>query len=204
MFDEKNGSSQFISEVPNKIHHILRLSWIHACCGFVEEQEFGKRSQSSGDFQPSLVTIGKILCQEVALPSEVDELEEAPRFFCRFFFFLFGSRQPAHNAKKPCIQTAMEACENILHGCEVGEEANILIGAGNSKTDDPVRQQANEGMVVKKNLPGFRPVKAGDAIEKGRLASTIGPDDTVDAMFFDLYVQFTYGNQPTEAFGNLF
>jgi hypothetical protein len=94
----------------------------------------------------------------------------------------------------------MEACENILHDCEVGEKANILIGAGNSETDDSVRQQANEGMIVKQNLSGFRPVKAGDAIEKGRLASTIGPDDTVDAMFFDLYVQITHGNQPAEAF----
>ena len=98
----------------------------------------------------------------------------------------------------------MEACEDILHGCEVREEANILIGAGNSETDDPVRQQANKGMVVKENLSGFRPVKAGDAIEKSRLASTIGSDDTVDGMFFDLYVQVTYGNQPTEAFGDLF
>ena len=94
--------------------------------------------------------------------------------------------------------------ENILHGGEVGEEANILIGAGNSETDDSVRQQTNERMMVKENLSSFRPVKASDAIEKGRLASAIGSDDTVNAMFFDLYVQITYGNQPTEAFGNLF
>ena len=98
----------------------------------------------------------------------------------------------------------MKACENILHGCEVGEEANILIGAGHSETDDSVRQQTNEGMMAKENLSSFRPVKAGDAIEKGCLAGAIGPDDTVDAVFFDLYVQITYGNQPTEAFGNLF
>jgi hypothetical protein len=49
-------------------------------------------------------------------------------------------------------------------------------------------------MVIKENLSDFRPVKAGDAIEKGRLASTIGSDDAMDAMRFDLYVQITHGN----------
>jgi hypothetical protein len=98
----------------------------------------------------------------------------------------------------------MEACEDILHGREVGEEANILIGARNSKTDDSVGQKANEGVVVQQNLSSFRPVKAGNAVEKSRLASTIGSDDTVDAMLFDFYVQITYGHQPTEAFGDFF
>jgi hypothetical protein len=88
----------------------------------------------------------------------------------------------------------METHENILHGCEIWEETNILIGARNSQPDDSVGQQSNEGMVIKENLSDFRPVKAGDAIEKGRLASTIGSDDAMDAMRFDLYVQITHGN----------
>jgi len=98
----------------------------------------------------------------------------------------------------------MEAREDILHGREGGKEANILIGARNSKTDDSVGQQANERVVVQQNFSGFRSVKAGNAIEKGRLASAIGPDDTVDAMLLDFYVQITYGNQPAEAFGDFF
>jgi len=98
----------------------------------------------------------------------------------------------------------METHEDILHGREVREEANILIGARNSKTDDSVGQQANEGVMVEQNLPGFRPVKAGNAIEEGRLASSVGPNDTVDAMFFDFYVQITHGNQSAEAFGDFF
>jgi hypothetical protein len=44
MFDEKDRDPQLITEVPDKIHHIPRLSRIHACCGFVEEQEFGTSS----------------------------------------------------------------------------------------------------------------------------------------------------------------
>ena len=81
---------------------------------------------------------------------------------------------------------AVETHKNILDGCEIGEETNILIGARNSKTDDSVGQQTNEKVVVKKDLSSFRTVKTGDAIEEGRLASPIGSDDAVDAMFFYL------------------
>ena len=98
----------------------------------------------------------------------------------------------------------METHENILHGGEVGEEANILIGARNSQTDDSVGQQTNEGVGVKENLSGLWPVKTGEAVEEGRLAGAIGADDAVDAMFFDLYVQIIYGNQPPEALRNFF
>ena len=41
-------------------------------------------------------------------------------------------------------------------------------------------------------------------LEQRRLASTIGPDDTVDVMLFNLYVQIIYGNQSAEAFRNFF
>src|SRR5512137_396170 len=99
---------------------------------------------------------------------------------------------------------SMKAHEDILHSRQVREEANILIRARNSKTNDSVGQQANEGVVVQQNLSGLGPVEAGNAIEKGRLASTIGSDDTVDAVLFDFYVQTPYGNQAAEAFGDFF
>jgi hypothetical protein len=57
-------------------------------------------------------------------------------------------------------------------------------------------------VIVKENLSRFRAIKAGDTVEEGCLASTVGSDDAVDAMFFDDYVQVTNGNQPTEAFRN--
>jgi hypothetical protein len=58
-------------------------------------------------------------------------------------------------------------------------------------------------MVTEENLSNLRPVKAGDTIEEGRLASAIGSDDAVDAMFLDHDIQITHGNQPAEAFRNV-
>jgi hypothetical protein len=57
-------------------------------------------------------------------------------------------------------------------------------------------------VVVKENLSGFRPVETSDTVKKGRLTGTIGPDNTVDAMFFDSYIQIAYRDQPAEAFCN--
>ena len=41
----------------------------------------------------------------------------------------------------------MKTDQNILQGRQVGKEADILIGSGNSKPDDSIRQEANEGGV---------------------------------------------------------
>jgi hypothetical protein len=47
-------------------------------------------------------------------------------------------------------------------------------------------------------------VETSNAIEKGRLTGTVGPDDAVNTLLFDLYVQITHGNQAAEAFGDFF
>ena len=94
----------------------------------------------------------------------------------------------------------MEAHENILYGREVRKETNILIGTSNPETNDLIGKQADERVVVEKNLSDLRPIEAGDAVKEGRLASTVGPDDAVNAVFFDLHVQFIYSDEPTKTF----
>src|SRR4030042_2162818 len=92
----------------------------------------------------------------------------------------------------------METHENILHGREVGKKTGILIGTSNTELNDLVGQQADERVVVEKNLSRLRSIEAGDAVEKGRLSSPVGPNDAVNAVFFDLHIQFIYCDEPAK------
>src|SRR4030042_757741 len=80
----------------------------------------------------------------------------------------------------------METHENILHGREVGKKTGILIGTSNTELNDLVGQQADERVVVEKNLSRLRSIEASDAVEKGRLSSPVGPNDAVNTVFFEL------------------
>src|SRR5512136_817503 len=94
----------------------------------------------------------------------------------------------------------METYQNVLYGREVREETNILIGSSNPQTDNLIGKQANERVVVQEYLSDFRPVEAGHAVKESRLASTVWPDDAVNAVFLDLQVQFIYSNESTKTF----
>jgi hypothetical protein len=98
------------------------------------------------------------------------------------------------------MEMAMEADQDILHGGQIGKEANILIGAGDSKADNLIRQEAHQRMVIEKNFSLFRFVKTRDAIEKSCFAGAIRPDDAMDALLPNINVEITYGHQPAKTF----
>jgi hypothetical protein len=79
----------------------------------------------------------------------------------------------------------VQAYQNVFYGREVREETNILIGSCNSQTDNSVRKQTNQGVVVEEDLSGFRPVKSGHAVKEGCLASSVGSDDAMDTLLPD-------------------
>jgi hypothetical protein len=201
VLDEQDGDSQLIPQVADEIHHLLCLFGIHAGGGFVQEQELGAGGQGPGDFQPPLVSVGKVLGQKIPLPRQVHEAKNSPCFFGRLLFFLPGSRSPHHNPEKSRFQVAVEPDQHVLHHGEFGEEADILIGAGDPQTDDLVWQEAHQGMAVEEDLPLFRLVETGHAVKKSRLPRPVGTDDAVNALLLDLDVQLVHGHQAAEPFG---
>jgi hypothetical protein len=49
-------------------------------------------------------------------------------------------------------------------------------------------------VTVEEYLSGFRPVKSGHAVKEGCLASSVGSDDAMNAVFLDLQIQVIYSN----------
>jgi hypothetical protein len=49
-----------------------------------------------------------------------------------------------------------------------------------------IGKQANERVAVEEYFSDFRPVESGYTVKEGRLASTVWPDDAVNAVFLEL------------------
>ena len=74
------------------------------------------------------------------------------------------------------------ADHDVLNGGHVAEEANVLKGAGDAQTRNPVGGTAVEAVAIKEYIALVNLIEAGDAVEKGRLARAIGTDDADDAL----------------------
>jgi hypothetical protein len=102
------------------------------------------------------------------------------------------------------MEVAMEPDKDILHCCQIGKEANILIGAGDSKTNDSVWKEAHQRMVIEKDFSLFGSIEARDAIKEGCLAGAVRSDDAMDAFLPEVDIEVTYGHQPAKAFRHFF
>src|SRR4030043_1064571 len=98
------------------------------------------------------------------------------------------------------MEVAMEPDKDILHCCQIGKEANILIGAGDAKTNDAVWKKAHQRMVIEKDFSLFGSIEARDAIKEGCLAGAVRSDDAVDAFFPEVDVGVSAGRQPAKGF----
>ena len=86
---------------------------------------------------------------------------------------------------------------------EVPEQADVLIGAIDAGFRDPVRRHAVDPLAGEPDRAVIGRVEFHDAVEDGRLAGAIGPDDAVDASFLDLQIEAVDGDQAAEALGHL-
>jgi hypothetical protein len=97
---------------------------------------------------------------------------------------------------------AVETHQDIFQGGQVREESNILIGAGNSQSDDLVGQEPNEVLSVKEDFPGFRTIETGNAVEQGCLAGSVGSDDAVNALLSDFNSEVIHSHEAAKPFGH--
>lgn len=88
----------------------------------------------------------------------------------------------------------VEAYQNIFDRREVWEETNVLISPCNPKTYNLIGKEAHKRVTIEEYFSNFGPVETSDTVEEGRLASTVWPDDAVDAILLDLQIQFIYSS----------
>ena len=133
---------------------------------------------------------------------EADELQE---FHGAFFAGLFGLLEAGaaqEGGPEAFLGPGVAADEDVLQDRHVGEQADVLEGAGDAGLGDQVGLGRQDRALVGDGALGGD-VQAGEAVEEGGLAGAVGADEADDLAGVDGEVDGADGGEAAEAHGDV-
>ena len=112
-------------------------------------------------------------------------------------------RRPEDRAEPGGVQVVVLADQDVLDRGHGREQADVLVGPRDAVVGDLVRPQLVDRVAVEGDRALVGLVEAGEAVEEGRLAGAVGPDDAGDRALLELEVELADGDQAAEALGDL-
>ncbi len=174
---------------------------VHAGGGLVEEEESGVAGECAGDFQLALVSVGEVAREVVGLVLEADELQKFHGAFAAGVFCLVVAGEAQEGGPEAFLGPGVAADEDVLQDGHVGEESDVLEGAGDAGLGDEVGLGGQDGALVA-DLAFGGDVEAGEAVEEGGLAGAVGADETDDLAAVDGEVDVADGGESAESHGD--
>ena len=106
--------------------------------------------------------------------------------------------------EKAGLHEDVAAQHDIFHGGHVGEQLDVLKGAGDTQPGDLIRAQALDVLPAEPDDAVIWAVDAVDAVEKRGLAGAVGADNGENLFFLHLERNTLQGVQPSEGNGEVF
>ncbi len=96
-------------------------------------------------------------------------------------------------------------CPNldVVEDGHAPEQRKVLERPPDSEPGDPVRRSLEQVVALEENAPGGRAVEARQAIEQGRLARSVRPDQADDLTRLDIERDIVECDDPAEANGDV-
>lgn len=149
---------------------VTRVSWgFMPSGGLVQEEEAGVAGECAGDFQLALVSVGEVAREVVGLVLEADELQEFHGAFVAGLFGLGEAGEAQECGPEAFFGPGVASDEDVFQDGHVGEEPDVLEGAGDACLGDEVGLGWQDGALVA-DLALGGDVEAGEAVEEGRFA----------------------------------
>lgn len=177
------------------------LLGVHAGGGFVEQQEAGVGGEGAGDLQLALFAVGEVAGEVVGLVGEAGEGEEFHGLLAALVFSAVVAGAAEDGGEDAFLGAGVAADEDVLQDGHVGEEPDVLEGAGDAGLGDEVGLGRQEGAAVADGALGGD-VEAGEAVEEGGLAGAVGADEADDLAFADGEADVVDGGEAAEAHGD--
>jgi len=92
---------------------------------------------------------------------------------------------------------------DIVQDRQVGEQPNVLEGAGDAPLRDLVGFEPDQAFPVELHLAGRRFIDAGHQVEGGGFAGAVGADQADQLALVDFHVEVGDRFQPAKLFGQL-
>lgn len=135
------------------VHQRRGFLVVHAPGGFVQDQQARVRSQSTRDFQQSLISVGQASGGFRAAVGQAHEAQFLHAAGHGGLFLAALARRVQHAGEQTGLHPAMPSGQHVFQHGQLSEQADALKGTRNAQFHHPVGLQAGNGLAVKKIRP---------------------------------------------------
>ena len=195
VLDQQDRDAQIVAHALDQRHRVCCFQRVHAGSRLVQEHELRIGRQSPCNLQSPLKSVGKVLGERLAFAAQSNIRQQLLSALVRLGLLLHHRPQSQQCAVPSRFQAAVHADQHILESGHVAEETDILEGPSQPQRSGAIGTQAADLLAIEQHLTRRRSVKAGDHVEKGRLASAVRADQTGDRAFLDIEVESAHRGQ---------
>src|SRR5436309_1466015 len=203
VLDKQDGYAA-VADVSDQLHEGVRFRGVHAGDRLVEQQHrrLGGQRQRHAD-QP-LFTIGQRARKIVGAAFETNPFDQFAGAFPQTALRRPGARQPQYGFEKTEPALAMQPDQQIVVNAVVRKYAGALECADQTEISDLMRLQSIERRsTIAHGAMGWIQ-KAGNDVERRRLAGAVRPDQADDLALANRKVHVRERNETAEMDGHLF
>lgn len=208
VLDEKDGDA-LGQDFADEIHEFLAFRRVHACGGFIEQQEDGSCGEGPRDFEAALKSVGQLRGELISVGSEAAEIEIAECGELDFSFLAPYRGRTEDSADQAGLGARMESDFDVFQGSQIGEEADVLKSPRDAEGRDLVWSQTFDSMealvpTAKDDLASGGRDAARDGVEERGFAGPVGPDETRHFPAGQADGNVAHGGDAAEVFPDVF
>src|SRR5659263_43516 len=203
VLDKQDGQVELVAKPVDHFHQFVCLCRVHAGCRLVQDEELGFGGKSAGDFQPALRPIEEGTRDLVGMTLQVEQAQQIDGVVVDLLLTL-----PVLACVQERISVAVGYTEvigdlDIVDNTGLAEQADVLERACDPCLSDLIGFLSYNVLPVEDDGTFGRPVNAGDHVEDGRLASTVGSDEADNFAVLQLDVEIGNGAKAGEELGQM-
>ncbi len=175
-----------VAQPPDQRAELGDLLVVEPAGRLVEQQQLGPRCERARQFDPLAGAERQAFGQFVRDGAQLEQVEEPPRGLLERPLLAPHPRQMQGVADEVAAAARMPADPHIVEHRLALEQGEVLKGAANAEVGDAMGRPAEQRAAREPDIAADRRVKAAQAIEQGRLARPIGPDQPEDLTLIEI------------------
>ena len=183
---------RFWRDASDQVHRLVGLGHAHAGGGLVEAEQLGLGGQCDGDLEIALLAVREVGPQFVFLVAEAHRLEHRAGPLDDIAVGAMVAEEA------PGVMAGLDGDAHVLEDGRPGQDVGDLVRAGDGLARDAVGSQPGDVLAVEDDAPSRRAEHSGEAVEEGRLAGAVGPDDGPDLATGHGHAHVVESAQPAE------
>src|SRR5579859_2625671 len=202
VLDEQHGRTA-VADLADELLQGDLLRGVHARGRLVQHQQPGLGGEGPGDLEAALIPVGEVLGHLAGDVGDADERQQVAGH--PFAVALLGPVpwQPQHGARHAGAVPGVGADHDVVQRGHVGEEPDVLEGAGQAQAGDLVGPAAGQVDTGEAGLALGRLIHVGEDVERRRLARPVRTDQGEDLALVDVQVELGDRHDPAEADGQV-